>query len=618
MNLNKTKEIKSSWVKKLNRRIIVCIILILGCNVSYAQKHDSLRLYKKIKTFAYKHKLTTWAYNSVFVDPRPQEYPSQPASKEEKIVNPYLKFSGSTIRNIHILVYDPFGYSVTDTVPRKINSFEKFSNRAHITTRHWVITNKLLFRKNDTINALSLSESERLLRQSIYINDARIFITPVKNSDSVDVNVIVQDKWPITVPAEITDVSANARFRNDNLLGTGQQFEQYVRFRRPDLLDYNGFYNIANIDRTYISSRLSYQTDKDGTSLGLSFDRPFYSPLAKWAGGASVYYSQYFFTYKDTIDGAEKRMNLTYLGYDVWAGKSIKLNDNKSFFSQSNNLIVAARYYNTTYFDKPSMTYNVSQSAFNTSAFIGNIGFAVQQYYKDKFIYRFGANEDVPEGLIVQFLYGGAKKEFTPVRYYSGIEIARAKHFKFGYLSATISCGMFFNKFISNDITTNLRLNYFSDLFRMRKWYLREFLNYNVVYGINKPIAEKTTLTAGELYGFESGGLVGNTKMVLNIETVAYAPYRLIGFRFAPVLLVGLGMISDSQNDLFDSHLYQAYSLGLMVRNENLLSSTFQVSFGVYPILPNSGNYSVKYNPVTSFTLRVRAFSVSKPAFISY
>src|ERR1035437_9876715 len=288
MNLNKTKEIKSSWVKKLNRRIIVCIILILGCNVSYAQKHDSLRLYKKIKTFAYKHKLTTWAYNSVFVDPRPQEYPSQPASKEVKIVNPYLKFSGSTIRNIHILVYDPFGYSVTDTVPRKINSFEKFSNRAHITTRHWVITNKLLFRKNDTINALSLSESERLLRQSIYINDARIFITPVKNSDSVDVNVIVQDKWPITVPAEITDVSANARFRNDNLLGTGQQFEQYVRFRRPDLLDYNGFYNIANIDRTYISSRLSYQTDKDGTSLGLSFDRPFYSPLATWAGGASV------------------------------------------------------------------------------------------------------------------------------------------------------------------------------------------------------------------------------------------------------------------------------------------------------------------------------------------
>jgi len=618
MSSQKTKEVTNWSVKKLNRVIIVCILLILGCNASYAQKHDSLRLYKKIKTFAYKHRLTTWAYNAVFVDPEPIEYPSQPATTKKKLVNPYLKYERCIIRKINITVYDPFGYSVEDTVQRKINSFEKMGNRAHVTTRHWVIINKLLFKKHDPVNALSLSETERLLRQSVYVNDARIFITPIKNSDSVDVNVIVQDKWPITVPAEITDVSANARFRNDNLLGTGQQFEQYAKFARPDLLSYNGFYNIANIDHTYIASRFSYQTDKDGTGLGLSFDRPFYSPLAKWAGGVSVSHSQHFYNYKDTIDGIQKRENLSNLGYDVWAGKSLKLNDNKSFFSQSNNLIVAGRYYNTTYFNKPSMIYNMPQSNFNTTAFIGNIGYAVQQYYKDKFIYRFGANEDVPEGLIVQFLYGGIKKEFTPVRYYTGIEIARAKDFKFGYLSATLSSGMFFNKYISNDITRSFRFNYFSDLFRIKKWYLREFLNYNLVYGQNKPITEKTTLTSDELYGFDSKGLVGNTKMVLNFETVAYAPYNLVGFRFAPVLLVGLGMISDSENRLFKSHLYQAYSLGLMVRNENLLSSTFQVSFGVYPILPNGGNYLVKYNPVTSFTLRVRVFSVSKPEFISY
>ncbi len=610
--------IKSCPVKKLNIRVILFVVLILICNISYAQEHDSLRLYKKIKKIAYKHKLTTWAYNAVFVDPQPIEYPSQPASKKAKIVNPYLKYTGSIIRRINITVYDPFGYSVEDTVQRKINSFEKMGNRAHVTTRHWVIINKLLFKKNDAVNALSLSETERLLRQSVYVNDARIFITAIKNSDSVDVNVIVQDKWPITVPAEITDVSANARFRNDNLLGTGQQFEQYVGFRKPDLLGYNGFYNVANIDHTYISSRFSYQTDKDGTSLGLSFDRPFYSPLTKWAGGASVNHVQHFYTYKDTIDGIEKRMNLSNAGYDVWVGKSIKLSDDESFFSQSNNLIVTGRYYNTTYFNKSSIAYNVLQSNFNTSAFIGNIGYAVQQYYKDKFIYRFGANEDVPEGLIVQFLYGAIKKEFAPIRYYSGIEIARAKDFKFGYLSATFSSGIFFNKFISNDITTNFRFNYFSDLFRIRKWYLREFLNYSLVYGENKPVTEKTTLTSADLYGFESGGLVGNTKMVLNFETVAYAPYNLIGFRFAPVVLVGLGMISDSRNKLFESHLYQAYSMGLMVRNENLLSSTFQVSFGVYPILPNSGSYAVKYNPVTSFTLRVRIFSIAKPEFISY
>src|ERR1700741_3382198 len=170
-----------------NSRVVWCVMLVLACDISYAQEKDSLRIYKKIKNFAYKHKITTWAYNAVFVDPQPIEYPSEPASSEEKIVNPYLKFEGRTIKNIYITVYDPFGFSINDTTPKNVNYFEKLGNRAHITTRHWVINNRLLFRENDTINALSVSETERLLRQSIYINDARLFITEIKNSDSVDV-----------------------------------------------------------------------------------------------------------------------------------------------------------------------------------------------------------------------------------------------------------------------------------------------------------------------------------------------------------------------------------------------------------------------------------------------
>jgi hypothetical protein len=210
------------------------------------------------------------------------------------------------------------------------------------------------------------------------------------------------------------------------------------------------------------------------------------------------------------------------------------------------------------------------------------------------------------------------KTNIKKIRYYTGFEVARARHFKFGYLSATFSYGMFFNKKVANDITTNYKIFYFSDLFKRGRWMFREFLNFNLVHGENKLNGETITFNGDELYGFENRTLTGNTKITFSSETVAYLPYQLIGFRFAPVATIGLGVIGSPTKKLVTSNLYQAYTIGLMIRNENLLSSTFQFAVGAYPFFPDGGKFTVKYNPITSFTLRVRIFSVSRPAFVSY
>lgn len=580
---------------------------------------DSLKLYKKIKKFAYKRKLTRMGYDAVFVEPKPAEYPKEPASKEEKIVNPYLKYQDKIVRNIRIKVYDPFGYSVTDTVPRKINSLERMGNRAHTTTRKWIIINKLLFKENEPLNPLELSETERILREARYINDVTIFITPSPTStDSVDVNVTVIDKWPVTIPFLVTDVFVNAKFRNYNLFGVGQTFEQFAEIRRPNLLDFYGSYGIDNIDNTYITASLYYRTNKDITQTSISFDRGFYSPLAKWAGGIYLGKAWAFYDYKDSLDEPHRARN-DYISYDVWGAKSFKLSKDTTIFNQSTNLIAGARYYATEYQRRPGADIDPGRTILNSYGVVGNIGFAIQQYYKDKYIYRFGANEDVPEGIIIQYIYGGMKVESKKIRYYSGIEVARAKHFKrLGYLSATFSYGVFFNKQVANDVTIRYNLYYFSNLLKKGRWYFRQFIKYDYVHGENKISNERITINSDDLYGFDSGSLSGNTKMVLNSETVAYLPYNLIGFRLAPVATAGFGLIGSPEKHLSKSNLYQAYTVGLMVRNENLLSSTFQFSFGIYPFFPDGGNYILKYNPIASFTLRVRAFAVSKPSFISY
>jgi hypothetical protein len=287
-------------------------------------------------------------------------------------------------------------------------------------------------------------------------------------------------------------------------------------------------------------------------------------------------------------------------------------------FDQSTNIILGIRNYKNIFLQRPSFDIDKSKSNSSTTVILGNVGVALQQYYKDRFIYRFGANEDVPEGLIAQVIYGGLKQEFSKVRYYLGGEVARAKHFKFGYLTATASFGIFFNRNVSNEITTNYKLYYFSNLLKKGKWLFRQFFNYTLVHLENKLNGESLTLNTDELYGFQNQSLVGNTKTIFNSETVAYAPYNVVGFRFAPVFEIGMGMVGDQQNSILNSRLYQGYTLGLMLRNENLLNSTFQISVGMYPFFPDGGNYKFIYNPVTSFTLRVRAFTVSRPEFVSY
>lgn len=579
---------------------------------------DSSDVYLRLRDFAQKRAFTKWIYEAVFVPPKAAEYPALPAGKEQsKPVNPYLKHTDKVIRKITIKVYDPFGHSVSDTTRRKQKWNERIGNSAHVSSRQWVINNKLLFKENQPLNALTVSESERLLRASGYINDARIIVSSVGKSDSVDVLVLVQDKWSITGEAVGSSTSADVNLRDFNFLGLGQRFEQYVEYQRSDRYNFRGAYTIDNIDNTYISSRLSYATGRQGTSAALSFERPFYSPLARYAGGLSLVYGQQFFDYHDTIEVLPAQANIFKYSYDVWAGKTIQLSKGKTLFDQSNNFMLAARYFTTRYPRRSANHYDLRHAFPETWTFIGNVGFAVQQFYKDRFIYRFGANEDVPHGLLLQFLYGMEKWELSKHRYYLGMEVAQARRFKPGYLSATFSYSIFFNHAIANDVSTNYRLNYFTNLFSMGRWYLRQFVNFNFLYGENKEPREKVTLTSSDLYGFNSGNMRGNTKMVFQSETVAYAPYNLVGFRFAPVFMAGFGMLGDG-NPLLQGRVYQGYSLGLMIRNENLLINTFQVAIGMYPVLPDGQKFVLKYNPVTSFTLRVRSFGYNKPIFLAY
>lgn len=159
---------------------------------------------------------------------------------------------------------------------------------------------------------------------------------------------------------------------------------------------------------------------------------------------------------------------------------------------------------------------------------------------------------------------------------------------------------------------------YFSNLSLEKRWYIRQFINSSFVKGFNKNPLENIALQRNELFGFNNNGETGTGKLTMNLSTVIYAPYNFIGFKFAPVLLIGLGMLETQQNKLFNSKIYQAYALGLLIRNESFLNSSFEISFGMYPNLPGMTKPVYRFNPVTTFTFRAMSFDLKKPAMVTF
>ncbi len=583
-------------------------------------KNDTLKFYKNIKKVAYKHKFTKFVFHAIFVDPAPLKYDKKPLSDKQKSDDPNLKFSGSIIRSIEVIVLDPFGYSANDTSRIFVNPLQNAANKTHIKTNRWVVKNRLLFKKNESVELLKITESERLLRQARYINDARIFLTNRdEKTDSVDILVIVHDKWTIDPSISAGSTGGTIRLRDKNLLGMGHTFEQKIGYNTSTGYSLSGNYNFSNIRNTYIASDFFYYNSKITTELGVSLERSFYSPLTKYAGGLLFMKTWGTFNLYDSIKAANTTYNLDFINSDIWVAKSYRPTKGKSITSRSTNIIGALRYANKWYQAKPDYSIDTAKTNFNSSLYLGSLGYSLRKYYKDQFIYRFGANEDVPEGLMIQMVYGYLNKSTEVSRKYSGIEVSQGKHYpKIGYLSGTISYGTFYKSGEKNNSTFNTGFYYFSDLSLQRKWYVRQFVSGKFTNGFNKPITERITLNAREMFGFNAGTLTGTGKLILNFETVAYAPYNIIGFKFAPVAFIGLGMLQTEATKLFESKIYQSYSIGLLVRNESLLNSSFEITFGAFPNQPGFNKAVYKLNPVTSFTLKVRTFEISKPSPVGY
>lgn len=601
-------------------RVALFLLFLAVSTFVDAQTDSSTTLYQDIHKYSLKNKVTRWIYSGIFVEPKDAEEPPPSAPHTER-VDPFKKYKGKVIRHIEVRTLSPFGYSVDDTTQAPVNTVQGWGNQLHRNTRPRIVRNLILVKPMQPLDPLQVSESERVLRASPFVNDARIIVQPVVDAkDSVDLLVLVHDKWSIDVSGEADLTSASARIHEKNFLGWGQSVEQSVGYvlGEPELY-LSGSHEVYNIRSSHVATYAHYSLGPDGDDLGFSVQRPFFSPLTKWAAGLSWGQSWKHYDELDTNGTLLRSYGLSPASLDVWAGRAWALGNSSEQGGRNSNFVLAARYAQTRYATRPPRELDESGVYSNNSLFLVSTGLSIRQYYKERYLFRFGNSEDVPEGLLLTFTTGVEKRELTVNRPYLGTDVSRGRNYPdFGYLNVGIGYGTFFQTRDVVDGTFNARVLYFTDLHTLGRWHFRQFLRFNAVYGYDRPSNETVNLNGSQLYGFSSGTLEGTHKELFRSETVFYAPWSFLGFKMAPVFLAGFGTIGKESDPLFSGRIQTAFTIGLLLRNENLLVSTFELSLGFYPYLPDRQGSAFRFNSFDSFSADAAGFDFAEPAEVPF
>ena len=606
--------------------VLFCCSCLLGSQYTTAQEieripTDSTNVYNNIYDFSRKNGFSKFVYKLLFRSVKDQQ---------AKAVNPFEKktetlsnvaLEGKIIRNIKIETLDPFGYSVSDTtkVPKK--GFENFGNDLHIKTKDFTIKNLLLFKKNDRLDLLLTQESERLIRSQRYVRQVKIEAIPIANNpDSVDVVVRALDTWSLIPNGNLSNSKMEAKLTERNLIGLGHQLSGTYKTRFEDKEKaVDAQYVVTNIKNSFIRFSMDYANDFDNNSVrSIGLVRNFYSPVAKWAGGA--YFEnrlrrELFRSQVDTVFIANVKSEFQ----EYWVGRSFPIASGKSYNSRTQRLILSTLVSKRQFLQTPDASLDPVNFFANERNWLIQTGITSQKYYKDKFIFNYDIEEDIPYGEIFALTFGFQERQERS-RFYFGSRIGYGKKFTFGYLSSSAEWGSFFDNNTAEQTAFRLYLDYFSPLMAMGKWRVRQFIKPSYVWGNNRENTEKDQLTLNENFGIQgfNSPIFGTQKWLLSLQTQTYSPGSWHGFRFSPYLNMTFGALSDTNRSLFQSKVYSKLGIGVLINNDYLVFNSFQISFSYYPTIPFEGDNLFRTNSFENTDLNLSDFQLSKPAYINY
>ncbi len=617
---------------------LIFFTLILCCIKGYGQtepsKKDSTSVYQKLENYSKKRKSTKFLHKLIFRS-------SSKKKNNQTTQTPKQDFSsleGKIVRSITIETHDPFGFSFTDSTQKANSWLEKTGNNIHIKSKRHIIRDFILIKEGKPLDILKLDESSRLIRTQNYIRSVQITAKGAENSaDSVNVFVEVLDSWSLIPRVNLSTSTNSIRLKDRNFLGLGHLFENSVKKRLEDgQTGYRFNYSIPNFKNTFISTSVGYDINLDGFYVKrFGIDRPFYSPLTRWAGGIYVdeQYRKELFLDEELVANEE---NFKYQTQDAWVGHSFELFDGKTEKERTTHLISSVRYLNLDYKDAPSIAYDSIRYFSDETFYMGSLGIASRQFVQDAYIFRDGIVEDVPIGTIISAMGGYQRKNFSD-RLYVGARISHGNYFSWGYLSTNLEYGTFLKNTSRQQTTYSIQANYFTNLISLGdRWQMRQFIKPQLLIGTDRlnTVADRLTLNENNqfqgVYGNEyqrinSAGIpgfdsdvLGTSKFVMAFQSQFYSPWEVLGFRLNPYVNFTSGLICMEGENLFKTRLYTSIGIGCIVRNDFLVFGSFQISVSYYPTIPGNGDHIFKTNSFSTEDFGFQAFQLGKPTPVWY
>ena len=620
-------------------KLLFFLLIICSCQCAFAQEQnpakklepkpakevvdqnkDTLKMYRNIENYSRKRGFTRFLHKLVF----------RPVTKKQKIKkNTFQKIKkesfgsseGKIVRKINISTLDPFGYSVIDSTKNPDRWNQRTGNALHNKTSNLAIRNLLLIKRNKPLDSLLVKESERLIRSQRFVRSVVITSEPLGKSDSVDVYIRVLDSWSL-----IPDFSASSSqvffgLKERNFLGMGHQFENtYRKSLSNSEKAYSTLYRVPNIMNTYIQTEIAYRIDlKENYSKYVRIERPFFSPFTRWAGGISIE-QQHQNVIEADSNKVETIQPIRYNVQDYWGGHSYQIFKGTSEKSRTTNLITSARFLKIDYLKKPPFIKDSVGFYSDEKLYLVGIGISSRQFVQDKYLFNYEVVEDVPTG-IVYGITAGYQEKNSRQRFYIGGRFAIGKYFKFGYLSTNIEYGTFYRDSHQEQSAITYNLIYFTNLLETNRWKFRQFIKPELVIGNSRLNTNADQLTINEdrgIQGFNSTTLFGTKKLLVTLQTQAYSPWSVWGFRLNPFLSYTMGMLGDGEHGLKSSRVYSQFGVGVVISNDYLVFSSFQFSFSYFPSIPGNGENILKTNSYRTSDFNFQNFDISKPTLVPY
>lgn len=532
---------------------------------------------------------------------------------------PYEDYDGRIIRSIKIKRLDVFGTSVHDTILSARTRLERALNKTHINTHQFIIRKYLLIKEGEPLNTKTLADNERILREVNIFEDAWFYISEVADSDSVDVVLAIKDIYPVGVDLTVRGFS-NSRIRlyNKNVLGSASQVEQAMEYNtvdKPYFYLTKGAYIIRNVFGEFADIRNYWMIGPDARGLGVQGIKPFITPETRLGGGITIEK-----LWKNAIEATDgTKQNLHYLHYDFWAGFAPLIKRLSGLTTPIRvQAYVLGRINTMHHYNELALNDSLFPNQYSYSRKLVSLGLLWSGSVRRNMILGFGRTEDIPVGALIETTLGRSDSDretgfYTGFRGNRGVSLPSGAH-----IFAELETGGFWNKGKFTDGALNLNIKVISKLFQANYTRIRVYGVINYTRGINrtnqqmfgiKPFQFPTTYTHFSQQGHD--------RLNIKSETVVFTPIYLLGFRCAFYGVGELALITETPGKLLSASPVPAFEIGIKVRNEHLVFSTFKLGFTWFPVA-NDKNQHFLFGIGDQDATGLQLLNIRAPEFIEY